>query len=105
MTLRNRGEPPGSANVASRVMAVAMRRANRQDLVPSETSSNDDTADAAERSGSERGGREQDAPFARRTVRLYVRGGGTFARAFSASKTIRFTISPTGGRSRMPPAL
>jgi hypothetical protein len=32
MTLRNRGEPSGFAKVAAPVMAVAMRRANQQDL-------------------------------------------------------------------------
>jgi uncharacterized membrane protein len=32
MTLRNRGEPSGFANVAAPVMARAMRRANRRDL-------------------------------------------------------------------------
>ena len=32
MTLRNRGEPSGFANVAAPVMAGAMRRANRRDL-------------------------------------------------------------------------
>ena len=31
MTLRNRGEPPGS-RLAAPVMAIAMRRANRKDL-------------------------------------------------------------------------
>ena len=33
MTLRNRGEPSGFSKVAGRLMAVAMRRANRKDLV------------------------------------------------------------------------
>ncbi len=33
MTLRNRGEPRGFANIASPFMARAMRRANRNDLV------------------------------------------------------------------------
>jgi hypothetical protein len=32
MTLRNRGEPSGFANVAAPLMARAMRRANRKDL-------------------------------------------------------------------------
>jgi uncharacterized membrane protein len=32
MTLRNRGEPSGFANVTASVMAGAMRRANRKDL-------------------------------------------------------------------------
>ena len=32
MTLRNRGEPSGFANVTARVMVGAMRRANRKDL-------------------------------------------------------------------------
>jgi uncharacterized membrane protein len=32
MTLRNRGEPSGFANVAAPVMVRAMRRANRRDL-------------------------------------------------------------------------
>jgi uncharacterized membrane protein len=32
MTLRNRGEPSGFANVAAPIMAPAMRRANRKDL-------------------------------------------------------------------------
>ena len=32
MTLRNRGEPSGLANVAAPLMATAMRRANRKDL-------------------------------------------------------------------------
>jgi hypothetical protein len=32
MTLRNRGEPAGFANVAAPMMASAMRRANRKDL-------------------------------------------------------------------------
>jgi uncharacterized membrane protein len=32
MTLRNRGEPSGFANVAAPAMAAAMRRANRKDL-------------------------------------------------------------------------
>jgi hypothetical protein len=32
MTLRNRGEPSGFANVAAPVMIRAMRRANRRDL-------------------------------------------------------------------------
>ena len=32
MTLRNRGEPSGFANVTARVMVRAMRRANRKDL-------------------------------------------------------------------------
>jgi hypothetical protein len=32
MTLRNRGEPSGFANVAAPVMVRAMRRANRKDL-------------------------------------------------------------------------
>jgi uncharacterized membrane protein len=32
MTLRNRGEPSGFANVTAPVMARAMRRANRKDL-------------------------------------------------------------------------
>lgn len=32
MTLRNRGEPTGFSKVASRLMSVAMRRANRTDL-------------------------------------------------------------------------
>jgi hypothetical protein len=32
MTLRNRGEPTGFANVAAPVMVAAMRRANRKDL-------------------------------------------------------------------------
>jgi uncharacterized membrane protein len=32
MTLRNRGEPAGFSKVASRLMSVAMRRANRTDL-------------------------------------------------------------------------
>ena len=32
MKLRNRGEPPGFANVTAPVMAGAMRRANRKDL-------------------------------------------------------------------------
>ncbi len=32
MTLRNRGEPSGFANVAGPVMVRAMRRANRKDL-------------------------------------------------------------------------
>jgi hypothetical protein len=32
MTLRNRGEPSGFANVAAPMMARAMRRANRKDL-------------------------------------------------------------------------
>jgi uncharacterized membrane protein len=32
MTLRNRGEPSGFAQVTAGVMAAAMRRANRQDL-------------------------------------------------------------------------
>ena len=33
MTLRNRGEPAGFKRVAGTVMAGAMRRANRKDLV------------------------------------------------------------------------
>jgi hypothetical protein len=33
MTLRNRGEPAGFASVTAPVMAAAMRRANRKDLV------------------------------------------------------------------------
>jgi hypothetical protein len=33
MALRNRGEPAGFATVAAPVMAAAMRRANRKDLV------------------------------------------------------------------------
>jgi hypothetical protein len=32
MTLRNRGEPAGFANLAAPIMARAMRRANRKDL-------------------------------------------------------------------------
>ena len=32
MTLRNRGEPSGFANVAAPIIARAMRRANRKDL-------------------------------------------------------------------------
>ena len=32
MTLRNRGEPSGFAKVGARMMARAMRRANRKDL-------------------------------------------------------------------------
>ena len=32
MTLRNRGEPSGFAKIGSRLMASAMRRANRKDL-------------------------------------------------------------------------
>jgi hypothetical protein len=32
MTLRNRGEPAGFANVAAPLMVAAMRRANRRDL-------------------------------------------------------------------------
>jgi uncharacterized protein YndB with AHSA1/START domain len=32
MTLRNRGEPAGFANVAAPMMVAAMRRANRKDL-------------------------------------------------------------------------
>jgi hypothetical protein len=32
MTLRNRGEPSGFANVAAPLMARAMRRANQKDL-------------------------------------------------------------------------
>jgi hypothetical protein len=32
MTLRNRGEPSGFATVAGRMMARAIRRANRKDL-------------------------------------------------------------------------
>jgi hypothetical protein len=32
MTLRNRGEPSGFANVVGPLMAVAMRRANKKDL-------------------------------------------------------------------------
>ena len=33
MTLRNRGEPSGFAKLFAPIMAVAMRRANRKDLV------------------------------------------------------------------------
>jgi hypothetical protein len=32
MTLRNRGEPAGFAKLTARVVAVAVRRANRKDL-------------------------------------------------------------------------
>jgi hypothetical protein len=32
MTLRNRGEPSGFANVAAPIISAAMRRANRKDL-------------------------------------------------------------------------
>jgi len=33
MSLRNRGEPSGFAGIAAPVMAAAMRRANRKDLI------------------------------------------------------------------------
>jgi hypothetical protein len=37
MTLRNRGTPSGSASITARIMAAAMRRANRKDLATLKT--------------------------------------------------------------------